>query len=87
MMKLKNYWSKIMIKFVDVIALMPTTGKVIPRSIIWETGQIFEIDKILEIKRQASTKGGGAGIKFTCQIKGQRKSIFLKGYTWFIELD
>ena len=76
-----------MIKLIDVIALMPSTGKVIPRSIIWETGQVFEIDKVLDIRKQASTKGGGAGIRFLCQIKGQRKSIFLNGYTWFIELD
>ena len=76
-----------MIKFIDVVAFMPSTGKVVPRAIIWETGQTFEIDKILDIQKLASTKGGGAGIRFLCKIKGQSKSIFLKGYTWFIELD
>ena len=76
-----------MIKYIDVIALMPSNGKVIPKSIIWETGQVFEIDKVIDIKRLASTKGGGAGIRFLCQIKDQRKSIFLNGYTWFIETD
>ena len=75
-----------MIKYISVIAEMSTDGIPKPLEIIWETGQHFSIDKILDIRKKASTKGGGAGLRFFVSIKGQNRYLFLKDDKWFIEL-
>ncbi len=76
-----------MIKYITVIAKMTPQNKIIPLSIIWEDGREFLIDKVLDTRPKASTKGGGMGIRYTVKIKGQEKYLFLDKYTWFIELD
>lgn len=76
-----------MIKYIEILALMTIDGVPKPKQIVWDTGQIFDIDKILDIRKKASTKGGGAGIRYTIRIKGKEKYLFLNEYRWFIELD
>lgn len=76
-----------MVKFINVRCLMQYDGKVIPLEIEWEDGRKFVIDRITDIKRAASTKGGGKGIRYTCYILGKQKYLFLNEYTWFIELN
>ena len=76
-----------MIKYVDVVALMQTTGVIIPKTIIWEDGRTFEVDKVLDIRKKASTRGGGAGLRYTIKICGKEKYIFLNENKWFFETD
>ncbi len=76
-----------MIKYIEVNAKMTTNGVVYPLEICWEDGKIFEIDKIVDIRNLASTKGGGVGIRYICKIKGKEKTLFLSDYKWFIEYD
>lgn len=66
---------------------MTTYAKVIPLSIIWDNAKIYEIDKVLEIKPIASTKGGGVGIRYKCKIRNKIRYLFLNDYLWWIELD
>ena len=66
---------------------MDNCGKVSPLKILWEDGRIFEIDRILDIRKKASTKGGGAGLRYTVKIKGKERFLFLNEDKWFIELD
>ena len=73
-------------KNICVIAKMRENGSIIPLSIIWEDGRIFEIDKILDIRKKASTKGGGKGLRYTCRIKNQERFLWLDEYFWFIEI-
>lgn len=73
-------------KNITVIAKMDNLAKVTPLQIIWEDGRIFEIDKILDIRKKASTKGGGKGLRYTILIKNQEKYIWLDDYYWFIEI-
>ena len=76
-----------MIKYIEVNAKMTTDGKVLPLQIIWENGKTFNVDKIIDIRPLASTKGGGVGIRYLCKIKGKEKTLFLSEYKWFIEFD
>ena len=76
-----------MVKYIEVNAKMKTDGKVIPFSIVWEDGKIFNIDRIIDIRPIASTKGGGVGVRYLCKIKGKEKALFLSDYRWFIEYD
>jgi len=83
-MKDKNY---IMRKNISVRALMRSDGVVLPLEIEWEDGRKFAIDRVLDIKKVASTKGGGKGTRYTCRILGQQRFLFLDEYLWFIEVD
>ena len=72
-------------KYIDVVCLM-SRGKVLPKSVIWEDGRVFNVDKLVEVKKCASTKAGGVGVRYEVKILGKQKFLFLDEYTWFIEL-
>lgn len=76
----------IMRKDVSVIAIMNSSGHVVPLSVIWNDGRKFDIDKVSDIRKSASTKGGGAGLRYTCKICGKEKYLWLDGCKWFIEI-
>ncbi|NTV89202.1 MAG: hypothetical protein HGA22_02390 [Clostridiales bacterium] len=72
--------------FVEVNCAWTKDGQIIPRQIIWEDGQSFEIDKVLETKRAASLKAGGQGLRYTCRIGGNQTYLFLEDNSkWFVE--
>lgn len=60
-------------------------GRTIPTSIVWEDGRVFKIDQILEIRKAASLKAGGIGIRYTCKICGKTVTIFNDDNLWFME--
>ena len=74
-------------KDITVIAKMKSNGEVEPLSIIWEDGRTFSIDKILDKRKKASTKGGGMGLRYTVRIMGKERFLFLNEYTWFVEIE
>ena len=45
-------------------------GTIIPRVITWESGERFEILKVLGSCKAASTKAGGTGLRFTILVEG-----------------
>ena len=71
---------------VTMIAKMDEYGFVTPLTLIWSDGKKFDIDKIVDIRKKASLKGGGMGLRYTCVIKNQEKYIWLDDYTWFVEV-
>lgn len=71
--------------FVKVLAEHdPETGCK-PISITWEDGRVFEIDRIVDVCRAASTKVGGIGIRYKCRICGQETYLFDEEGRWFVE--
>ncbi len=60
-------------------------GSIRPTSIIWEDGRVFEIDRILDIRRAASLKAGGLGIRYICRIRGKTVKLFNDEGHWFME--
>ena len=76
----------LMRKNVSVIARMDISGKVTPLFLIWENGKIYEIDKVLDIRKKASTKGGGMGLRYLCKFGNHERYLWLDEYIWFVEL-
>lgn len=74
-------------KDITVVAKMKSNGDVEPLSIIWEDGRTFNIDKILDKRKKASTKGGGKGLRYTVRTQGKERFLFLDEYTWFVEVE
>jgi hypothetical protein len=72
-------------KYVDVIARFYEDGRIIPLAIWWAEGQLYEIDRVLDVRPAASLKAGGAGIRYTCRIQGHEKYIWREQDRWFVE--
>lgn len=69
----------------EVNADFDLDGNILPRSITWEDGRVFEIERVLDIRRAASLKAGGVGIRYSCRIWGKTVSLFNEEGCWFIE--
>lgn len=74
-------------KYVDIMAVFYADGQMKPITIIWEDGRKFEIDRILDIRRAASLKAGGSGIRYICMVSGKQVTLFLEENRWFIEIN
>ena len=48
----------------------PVDGDMVPTAITWEDGTIYLIDRVLDVRRAASLKAGGQGLRYTVRIRG-----------------
>jgi len=80
--------------YVEVCAVFNVLGAVAPIYIKWADGRIYNIDKVLDVRKCASLKAGGTGIRYTVKINGQTKYLFCEGQNvwnehsfcrWFVE--
>jgi hypothetical protein len=74
---------------IDVVVLHRSDGVLIPIKVIWEDGKKYNIDKVLDIKKRASHKVGGYGLRYSCIIMGSLKFLWLEKFEdssrWFVE--
>lgn len=80
--------------YVQVAADFGVDGQLLPRSLIWEDGNRYEIDKVLACKSAAAMRAGGQGERFTIQVNGRERYLFFERSTdlngpnlgkWFVE--
>lgn len=71
--------------FVKVVSETNVEGVVRPLSFVWEDGRIYPVDRILDVRRAASLKAGGMGIRYTCMVQGRQVHLFYEEPCWFIE--
>ena len=75
--------------YVDVNEDHTADGKILPRSFVWEDGVRYEIDKIIDIRRAASLKAGGCGLRYTIRVRKRESFMFLEENgeiaRWFME--
>ena len=69
----------------EVNAKFDLEGNVRPISIIWEDGRVFAIDRVLDVRRAASLKAGGVGMRYICRICGKTVALFNDENKWFME--
>ena len=62
--------------YVNVMAEFTNDGRLLPRSFIWKDGHVYEIQKVTDVRRAASLKAGGAGIRYTCIVDGKESHLF-----------
>lgn len=72
-------------RYVEMIVRYMEDGTILPLAIRWTSGQIYEVDRVLDIRPAASLKAGGAGIRYTCRILGHERYVWLEGSRWFVE--
>jgi hypothetical protein len=71
--------------YVDVGAQFGRGGVITPLSFVWEDGSEYEVDQVLEVRRAASLKAGGVGMRYTCRVRGRQTFLFLEDDRWFME--
>ena len=72
--------------YVNVMAEFTKDGRLLPRSFIWKDGQIYEIQRVTDVRRAASLKAGGVGIRYTCIVNGRESHLFYEDNNmWFME--
>jgi len=74
-------------KNISVIVKFSEGGKITPLSLLWDDGRTFDIDRVTDIRRAASLKAGGIGLRFTCLIRGKEVYLFKDEDKWFMEVD
>ena len=72
--------------YVEVNAKFYPDGRMIPKEIIWQDGTRYEIDRVTDMRRAASLKAGGTGIRYTCEILGGTHYLYYEeNQRWFVE--
>lgn len=71
--------------YVSVDVRFDEGGNMRPLCIIWEDGRKFEIQSVLDVRRAASLKAGGNGIRFKCRIDSKETYLFYEQPRWFVE--
>lgn len=71
--------------YIDVTVDFSREGVLRPRAFVWEDGRRFEIDKVIDIRRAASLKAGGTGIRYTCKVYNKEVYLFFEEDRWFME--
>ena len=72
--------------YVNALVLHTDDGRVRPREIIFADGRKFEIDKILDCKRMASSRAGGIGMCYRIRVNGRETLLFdEENGKWFVE--
>ena len=80
--------------YVTVHVEFSKEGPMLPREIVWEDGQKFEVDRVIDIRPSYAAKAGGQGDRYTIQINGQRTYLYFERSTnltgniigkWFVE--
>lgn len=72
--------------YVAVTAEHQTDGTCRPKSIKFEDGRVYEIDRVKYRCRAASTKVGGTGLRYTIMVGGKETYLFdEENGRWFVE--
>ena len=71
--------------YVRVQAEFDEEGNITPLSVKWENGRVYEIDRVLDVRRSASRKAGGTGMRYTVRIGRKQTLLFYEDPAWFVE--
>ncbi len=64
--------------YVSVKADFRDDGVMLPRSIIWEDGTEYDIDRIKDIRQAAAIRAGGQGDRYTIMVSGKQSFLFFE---------
>lgn len=72
--------------YVTVVAEFSQEGMLLPKSFVWEDGRKYQIDRVKDQRRAASTKAGGVGERYTCVVEGKEVFLYYEDNNmWFME--
>lgn len=64
--------------YVSVDVAFTEDGQMVPRSIHWEDGSKYEVDKTIDVRSAPAAKAGGQGDRYEIRINGRTTYIFFE---------
>lgn len=64
--------------YVQVNVDFNTDGVMFPRELIWEDGEKYTIDRVVDICQAAAMKAGGQGDRYTIEVRGHMSYLFFE---------
>jgi len=71
--------------YVQVEATFYPDGRIEPKSFLWDDGRHFDIERVTDVRRAASLKAGGIGMRYTCKVLGRTAYLYREEDKWFME--
>lgn len=80
--------------YVAVKVAFDETGRMFPRSLVWEDGHEYEIDRVVNIKPAYAARAGGQGDRYTVRIGAHERELYFEHNAeygqqitgrWFVE--
>ena len=80
--------------YVQVLVEFMKEGGMRPRTLIWEDGRKYDIDRVLDVRPAAAQRAGGQGDRYKVKIAGQERLLFFEHSSdaydqnvgrWFVE--
>lgn len=65
-------------QYVEVIVQFREDGLMLPRTILWEDGRRFSVDRIMDVSPAPALKAGGQGDRYTIQVGGKTCYLFFE---------
>ena len=72
-------------RYVKVVSATDEDGNVVPLSVEWEDGRVYEIDRVLDRRQAASLKVGGTGMRYVVRIGNATTYLFHEDPRWYVE--
>ena len=72
--------------FVKVLADFSSFSEIVPVSITWPDGRVYQVDRVLNV-RFAPAKSGGSGIRYLCRILTREVQLYFDESTgrWWMD--
>lgn len=70
--------------YVEVTARFDTEGNIRPLSLKFDD-ILYEIDRVLDVRRAASLKAGGMGMRYTIRVGQNETYLYFEDPRWFVE--
>ena len=64
--------------YVDVNVEFTSEGDMRPRSLVWEDGRRYEIDRVKDVRTAHASRGGGTGDRYTVLVKGRERYLYFE---------
>lgn len=72
-------------KYVAVVCRYDEDGRMHPLTVLWDDGRRFDVERVLDVRRAASLKAGGTGIRYQCEILGRETHLYFEDPRWFVD--
>lgn len=72
-------------EYVDILLAVTSDGFIRPVKLKLDNDEVYTVDRVIDVRRAASTKVGGTGIRYTVEILGKQTFIFEDDGRWFVE--
>ena len=71
--------------YVNVELTIDVSGAMHPKAVILEDGRRYEIARVGDVRRAASLKAGGTGIRYCITVGSKDTYLYFEDPKWFVD--